>query len=163
MPQPRLPRIRRRQETRNRIELGCELSEQPADFIGGERTLSHARLSASAVMNTPLVRNGGKRSVHLGGARSGRLLAEPPGCEHGTSSGKFMRIIVKELDDGVSPHRLKRLPVTLEIICEAGSSSGVQPDHGVLLTLQAHRHQFRQAAAADRSVAFLLAPLVHCP
>jgi hypothetical protein len=41
------------------VELRRKLSEQPADVSGGERTLSHTRLRALAVMKTPLVRKDG--------------------------------------------------------------------------------------------------------
>jgi hypothetical protein len=41
------------------IKFRRKLSEQPADVFGGERTLSHTRLRAPAVMKTPLVRKDG--------------------------------------------------------------------------------------------------------
>ena len=74
--------------------------------------LASPRRERPVVTTSQVLRQPGERSVHLDGARSGRLLLEPPACDRGTSSGTIMRIIVKELDDGVSPHRLKRLPVT---------------------------------------------------
>jgi hypothetical protein len=69
-----------------------------------------------------------QRGIHLGGTRRWRFASEPLGRNRCTTSGKVVRVVIKKLDDGVAPDRLKRLPLKQKIICKQSGTNSIQAD-----------------------------------